>query len=405
MPNPNQTISRTLIATLGTLVALSAIAIDISLPAIPLIAADLGIAGADAQYVISAYLAGFGLAQLPIGLAADRIGRRPVLFCGLVLYLAASVGASFASSLPEVITARFVQGLGGAVGPVLARAIARDLAGGQEGARLQSLLISVLTIAPLMAPLVGSGLVTIWTWRAVFVATALIGGVVLVLAAAVVPETGQLRRHAHPLVHLGHGARAYFSRRSCWVGLGMLSLPMAGFTAVLTASSSVMADVFGVSPQQFGLLFSAWAVAFLASTLFNRRALTRRPPSSLLGFGTTLLSASGLLLALQLIAGDMGLAAFWGGIAVYILALGLLGPNATALILEDIPDYSGIAASISGTIQLGLGAATSLAVAWLYDGTTASLLAILTGAAAATLAWWWLLGRATWPDAARRQTP
>jgi MFS family permease len=146
-------LSRWFVASLGLLIAISALSIDIVLPALPAIAREFGVGERSAQYLVTAYLSGFAIGQLPIGLLADRSGRRVVIICALALFIVAGIGAAAATSVPAICGARFVQGLGGACGPVLARAIVRDVGGADHGARLMAMMMAILGLAPLLAPL------------------------------------------------------------------------------------------------------------------------------------------------------------------------------------------------------------------------------------------------------------
>lgn len=170
---------------LGLLSAIGPFAIDMYLPALPAIGAALRADVGAVQWSLTAFFLALGVGQLVYGPVSDMVGRRPPLFFGLGLFTLASVGCALATDVHTLVLLRFVQGLGAAAGMVIPRAVVRDLHTGTEAARLMSLLMLVFSVSPLLAPLVGSGVIALAGWRGVFwvVAVAALAGLVLVQRA------------------------------------------------------------------------------------------------------------------------------------------------------------------------------------------------------------------------------
>ena len=169
------TSSRRFVVVLGMLTSIVAFSIDIALPAIPPMVSDLGISMSVGQQVVGLFMAGMAAGQLPFGLISDRIGRMPVIYAGIALFTAAGFLATLSNDTDVLLIARFFQGVGASAGMVLARAIVRDVSSGKESARLMSIMVTIFTAAPMIAPLIGSMLVPLWGWRAPFLATAVTG--------------------------------------------------------------------------------------------------------------------------------------------------------------------------------------------------------------------------------------
>ena len=166
--------------TLLLLVVITAVAIDVSIPVLPIITEYFGVEKSQSQLIISTYLVGYGLFMIPLGMLSDRIGRLPIIYFGLIVYTVAGLLIAFAWSFELVLLGRFIQGIGGGVGPVIARAIARDLYAGKELAKIMSAIVAALAIATLVSPLAGSFLYALWGWQATFLVSPLLGLVVLI---------------------------------------------------------------------------------------------------------------------------------------------------------------------------------------------------------------------------------
>src|SRR6185503_11513943 len=174
---------------LGLLSAIGPFAIDMYLPALPSISADLNASTAATQMSLMAFFVAFGLSQMIYGPVADMVGRKPPLYFGLLLFAFASVGCAFAPSIEWRIAFRLIQGFGACAGMVIPRAIVRDLHTGIDATRLMSLIMLVFSVSPILAPLTGSALIVLFDWRAVFVAVTLASLLALAMIVYLLPET------------------------------------------------------------------------------------------------------------------------------------------------------------------------------------------------------------------------
>lgn len=370
-----------LIVLLAALVAFGPLSIDMYLPSLPLIAADLNAAQSDIQLTISVFLAGLFVGMLFYGPLSDKLGRRPLLLGGITLYLFASVACFLAVSSEWLIVARFLQALGAAAASVLARAIVRDLFPINEAARVLSLMHLVTMIATLMAPLVGGYLILLSGWRSLFVVLFVFAAIVLLASIWKIPEThhGSSRGSSLAAVFKAYG-RILFQPVAVGYILCM-SLTFAGMFAYITASPFVYIEYFGVSPQVYAWLFSLNIGGIILLVSLNARYVGHFGTQRLLIAGASLAAVSGLLLVLAGVTG-------WGGLPLIVVALlgfvsvtGVLGANCMASLLARFPEQAGAAAGIAVACQFGLGAIASSLVSALHDGSplVMALLVGLTG--------------------------
>ena len=351
---------------LGLLSAIGPFAIDMYLPALPDIGASLHAEVGPVQWSLTAFFLALGVGQVVYGPVSDMLGRKPPLYFGLALFVLTSIACALTSDIRMLVLLRFLQGLGAAAGTVIPRAVVRDLHTGHEAARLMSLLMLVFSVSPLLAPLIGSGVIALTGWRGVFWVVALLGVAGALMVRRTLPETlAPENRHAGTL---GNAARAYgvLLRDVHYLGLvGIGSFTMAGFFVFLAGSPFVFINHYGLTPVQYSLAFSINAAAFFVSAQFTAR-LGRR-------FGlepVTVWAASGagvmmvLLLAYYLLGGDD----MWVLLTCYFIASGCMGlviPTTSVLALDDHGPIAGTASALMGTLQMLIGT-VAMAVAGLF---------------------------------------
>ncbi|MDO8213173.1 multidrug effflux MFS transporter [Conexibacter sp. CPCC 206217] len=345
-----------LVVVLGALTAFGPLTMDLYLPGLPDLAEDLGTGVADVQVTVTACVLGLAFGQVLAGPIGDTFGRRRPLLIGLALFTLASVGCALASSIGMLNALRVVQGLAGATGITLARAMVRDSFEGAEVARMYSSLAAVVSVAPIVAPLVGALLLAVGNWRFLFLFLAVVGAVLLIVSAAWTAETlpRARRRSGHPADILRTYRdllrdRGYLSYT---VPLAMSAVLMFGF---LTASSFVYQDVYGVSPQVYGLLFGVNGCVLMASNIVNKRLVGRVPQRRLLEVGLVWIAGGGSVLAIAGIAGA-GAMVVIPLVSVACCGLGMVNPNATALALTEQKERAGSAAGLMGLLQFAAGA-------------------------------------------------
>lgn len=360
---------RRLIVLLAALQAFGPLSIDLYLPGLPLIAADLQSPESSIQLTITAFLLGLFIGMLFYGPLSDKYGRRPLLLGGISLYLLGSLGCILAQDANQLIALRFAQALGGAAASVLGRAVVRDLFPVNEAARVLSLMHLITMIATLIAPLLGGYLLLIFDWRALFVALMIFAGTVLAITAFKVPETNTgSARNASILGVFS----AYFRIIRHPLALGYIlcmSFSFAGMFAYITASPFVYINYFGVQPQHYAWLFSLNIGGIILFVTINARTVRRTGPRTMLLIGAGIAAASGIALLVTGLQGMGGLPAIVVGLFGYVGVTGVLGANCMASLLQHYPQQAGAAAGLAVATQFGLGALASSLVSALHDGT------------------------------------
>ena len=362
---------------LGALTALGPLTIDMYLPALPTIQRDLGTTASLTQLTLAAYFAGLGLGQLAYGPLTDRFGRKPPLYGGLVLYILASAACHFAPSVEVLIALRFLQAVGGAAGQVVTRAVVRDLYVGAPAAQILSRLILVMGVAPILAPLTGGWLLSVAGWRTIFAVLAVLGTGCLVLMIAVLPETAKTRAPRLDLGAIGAGLGALGRDRSFLAFTMTGAFSQAGMFAYISGSPFVLIELFHVSPQRFGWIFGANAVALITGSQINHRLLARRSPAQVLAPATLSLAVAGALLLAVAVSGRAGLAGIVVALFLFLANLGFIGSNAIALAMDKQGARAGLASAALGSLQFAISAAASSLVGLFNDGSARPMAAVM----------------------------
>ncbi|MEU0842048.1 Bcr/CflA family multidrug efflux MFS transporter [Streptomyces sp. NPDC005962] len=344
-----------LLIVLGALSAFGPLSLDMYLPALPALARDFAVPDAGVQLTLTSCLIGLAVGQLIAGPLSDRWGRRVPLLIGLAGYLAASVLCAFAPNVTALTGLRAVQGIAGAAGIVISRAIVRDLYEGTAAARFFSLLMLVNGLAPILAPVIGGQLLRFTSWRGVFLVLAAIGAVLLAATVIVVGETLPPARRRRG--GLGQTVRSFGTLlrdpdflRPAFAG----GFALAAMFAYISASSFVLQKTYGLDPQQFSVVFASNAAGIVLLGQGNARLLRRRSPSSLLRAGIALSAAGGGALLLSVLA-DFGVAAVLVSLFALVSSIGLIMPNSTALSMSGHPEMAGTASALLGLLQYALG--------------------------------------------------
>jgi DHA1 family bicyclomycin/chloramphenicol resistance-like MFS transporter len=372
---------RSFLLTLGLLTAVAALTIDLSLPAIPGMVRALATNLPHGQLIVGAFMLGMACGQIPAGLFSDRLGRLPVLYIGMGLFAVAAIVAALSQSIELMLTARFVQGMGGASAVVLSRAIVRDIASGKDAARLMSLMTMIFTVAPVVAPSFGALLVGYWGWRAPFVAIAMCGFALLIGIRNNLVETHHASASGHPLRQLQSSMIEFFSHRQSIFGLLLIIVPPAGFMSVIAVSAALVVEIYGYSVQAYGLIFACAGLSVLSGSFINRFLVTRFDLVPLCGTGVTLMAISAVQLVFIAWADAAAFIWLWGSICIFFFAVPIVLSNAMVLALDPLPRIAGVASSIIGTIQNVFGALGALVGATIYNGTVRNSILIIAIAA------------------------
>jgi DHA1 family bicyclomycin/chloramphenicol resistance-like MFS transporter len=347
------------VVVLAGLSAFAPVTTDLYLPALPRLGRDLGVTAASVEVTLTMCVVGIAVGQLLVGPLSDTLGRRRPLLAGLVLFIASSLGCAAAPSIAVLDVLRLLQGISGATGIVIARAMVRDMYSGVEAARLYATLGAIIPLAPILAPTVGGAILLVTSWRGIFAVQAGVGVVLLAAAALVTHETlAPADRHPGSV----RGALATYRdllhspRYSRVVAAG--SLGFAAFFAYISASSFVYQDVLGFSAQAFGLLFALNGIGLLATNVVNARLVRSVVPERLLRVGLATIAVAGVLAAGAAIAG-LGAWALLPLMFAIVCSMGLIMSNSIAVSMALESRRAGSAAALFGASQFFVGAAVA----------------------------------------------
>ncbi|MDR3506453.1 MAG: multidrug effflux MFS transporter [Caulobacteraceae bacterium] len=387
-PHVAAKISLGLVLLLGALTAFAPISIDMYLPSLPTIGRDLGGSASDAQITLATFLAGLAIGQFFYGPASDRWGRRWPLLFGIGLYIVGSAACALAPTMPMLALARFVQALGGCAGPVIGRAAVRDRYDARDSARVLSLLMLVMGLAPVVAPFIGAALLIVSGWRALFWVLFGFGGLMGVLTLVFLGETRSAETAAQARGE--HPARAYLTLMGHRQLLGYIvsgALSSAAVFAYVSAAPGLVMGFYGVPAGHFVWIFGANAASMIAMSQANGWLLRHRTPERILMSARPISVIFAFAMALDAWAG-------WGGIWGVLVPLffvfgtfGFIGPNTMAAGLSLDPRRMGSISALMGGVQFGVGALVSALITAMHDnGPRPLATVILVCMAASTLA-------------------
>ncbi|GAA0786438.1 multidrug effflux MFS transporter [Marinobacterium sediminicola] len=381
-----------LILMLAGLTALAPLSTDAYLPAIPTIAAELGISIHQVELSVSLFLAGFACGQLTGGPFSDRFGRRKAIFTGLSLFFLGACAAMLANSIETLLAARILQGFGGGVSVVNSAAVIRDRHSGRESARAMSRMASILMTAPLLAPVLGTVLLEVANWRSIFFFLASYALLMLLVLWLKLPETRTPQPGPMP-----NPLRSYATILSHRTALGYLlsvAFSYAGMFAFITGSSGSYIHYYGASPSLYTVLFGLNIVTLLACNQINIRLLHRFSSQQLLQMAqrVQLLTAGILMLVFTLTEAPLWvvvvLIMFYIGVQGFVISNGMAGTS------EFFPNMAATAAALVGASGFAAGALAGSLVGLLGDGTPLPMIAVmLTSSIAGNLLGLWLLPR------------
>lgn len=374
------------VALVAALMAMTALSIDIMLPALPAIGASLGVAAEnDRQLIVILYMAGFAAGQLIYGPLSDRYGRKPVLLAGLALFIVGSIGALASQTFTSLLAARLLQGLGAASPRVVAIAVVRDLYSGRQMARVMSLAMMVFIIIPVLAPTAGQILLHLGDWHMMFYVLLLMGAVVALWSSLRLPETAVHVLHHDKAPSLMQSLKAaLFEPRTFAYGIAG-GLMFGGLLAYVASAQQIFSGVFNAGdwfPILFGAVASVMALAsFVNSRLVERLGMRAVSHTALMGH---ILSA--LTLALLAELGLASLPVFVALVGCTFFFFGLIAPNFNALAMEPQGDNAGMASSVVGSVSTAIGAIAGGVIGASFNGTVVPLALGFAGCGLLTLA-------------------
>ncbi|WP_319410886.1 multidrug effflux MFS transporter [uncultured Cohaesibacter sp.] len=381
------------ISILGALMAFTSLSTDIYLPAMPKMAEELH---GDAELTVTGFLIGFAIAQLIWGPISDHIGRRKPLFIGMLVFVVGSVGCAMAQSIEQIVFWRVFQAFGACTGPMLSRAMIRDLYTRTRAAQMLSTLVMVMAIAPIAGPLLGGQIIRFSSWHAIFWLLAVIG-LLMFLSIFKLPETlpakaisGENRSPASIMSALRNYIALMKNREFMRYTLCVTFYYTSAYGFII-GSPFVYINYYGVDYQYYGYLFACNIVGVITMSYFNRFLLDRFSMDLLLRLSTGLSCLSMLALAGAVYSGVASLPVMIITIFIFFALNGIIAATATAAALDEVKT-AGSASALIGSLQYGSGIISSLLLTFFRDGTPwpmAWIMALFTLASLAVL----LLGR------------
>ncbi|MGM3181646.1 Bcr/CflA family multidrug efflux MFS transporter [Dickeya oryzae] len=344
-----------LIFILGLISMLMPIAIDMYLPALPVIAKEFSVDPGRVQMTLSSYVLGFAIGQVFYGPMSDSIGRKPVLLGGVLIFTLAAAACALSQTVEQLIHMRFLHGLSAASASVVINALLRDRFSKDEFSRMMSFVILVMTVAPLLAPIIGGALLFWLSWHAIFWTIAVASLVATVLVWLCVHETLPVERRQR--FRLRTTLMNFFQlvrHRRVFSYMFASGLSFSGMFAFLSAGPFVYIDLNGVSPQHFGYYFALNIVFLFLMTLLNSRIVSRMGAMFMFRLGLIIQFVMGIWLV-AVCSFHLGFFPLVLGVSVFVGCVATVASNAMAVILDDFPHMAGTASSLAGTLRFGLG--------------------------------------------------
>jgi DHA1 family bicyclomycin/chloramphenicol resistance-like MFS transporter len=360
---------------------------DLYLPALPAISAALGATTAASALTVSFYLVGFAAGQVAYGPLSDRRGRKQVMFVAMLIYCVATLACALAPTIETLIAARFLQAFGSSGAIVLSRAVVRDLYEGPRAGRELSLMAMIMGLAPIVGPVIGSGLLTAFSWRACFFFLVFAG---IAAAAAVywlLPETLRKREHMPSsglLASVGVVAR----NRGALAYVGMIAGGYGGLFAFISGSPFALQSVYALDPFGYALAFALASVGYIAGSWLAARLVTRIGIDRTIGWGVLCFAVASAAMIVATALAPEAVAGFVAPMTLYLFGLGLAMPQALAGALQPFPERAGAASSLIGCVQQAVAASTGVLVAHALADTAWPLVIGIAVPGVAALAIW-----------------
>jgi len=388
-----RSLSRSMILLLAAASALGPVAMQIMLPAIPVVRENFGISTGTAQLTLSLSMFSIALATLIYGPLSDRFGRRPVMLAGISITVLGSGLCMLAGSIEWLIAGRIVQAAGGAVGLVLARAIVRDVYDATDAAGIIATLVMVMVVMPMISPLVGGELLVRYDWHSIFYLVAVVALVMLVAMVKFLPETlsGPVAFTGVTSMLKGF-ARLFGSRVFSAYAFNVAFISVVFFTFI-SAAPEIMVSVLKRPPNEYGYYFVMVPAAFMAGNYVTRILSKRMGIQRMIALGSKL-SIAGIVIALLLqFAGLIHPLALFMPVALTTFGNGISLPNAQAGAINEFPNMAGSASGLTGFLQMALSAMAAQLVALLFNGTVYPMLLLMLVASVISLASFMLINQ------------
>jgi DHA1 family bicyclomycin/chloramphenicol resistance-like MFS transporter len=362
-----------LIALLAALTAFGPLSTDLYLPSLPSLALYFSVPASDVQLTLSVFLGAFAVSQLVYGPVSDRFGRRPALLAGAVLFAIGSLACALAPTIETLIAARFVQAVGACSGPVVCRAVVRDLYAPEQAARALAYIGAAMALAPAIGPVIGGVLEHGLGWRANFVLVAALAAASIATIWFALAESNRQRDAGAlaPARMLANYRRLLAHRQ--YRGLLLTATAMySGLFCFISGSSFVFIGAFELTPSQYGLCFGAVVCGYIAGSIISTRVGRRLGLHRLGVLGLTVLAGAGLLMAVAGIAWPLA-ATVLVPMILFMLGYGLAMPATVASALGPFPQIAGAASALIGFCQFAVAALIGYALSHAAPGSAAGM--------------------------------
>ncbi|MGW4857833.1 multidrug effflux MFS transporter [Kocuria palustris] len=348
-----------LILSLALLSAVSPLATDVYLPSFPEMTRELTTTGSAVQLTLTTFMIGLGLGQLVIGPLSDALGRRRPLLIGTVVCLLAGIVCALAPSIEVLVIARFVQGVSGAAGVVIARAIITDITRGATTVRLMNLMMIIGGVMPVIAPMAGGAILQVADWRGIFWVITAIVAVMVVGILTVVPDSLPAERRQHGGLRRMGSNIGRVLRTPVYVGGVVVSaMSFATLFAYVSASPFVIQSILGLPTMAYSLLFGLNALGMTSGSLILIRLAGRVPVQRTLGTELIALTAVAVALVVVVLIGVPAVPTL-ALLFCATTAMGFILGNASAVTMRAVPETSGTGSALMGALQFGMGALVS----------------------------------------------
>lgn len=398
--------SKLLAVLLTALSAFGPVSIDMYLPSLPSMVAEFHTSISQVQLTLSMFITGFAVGTLFLGPISDRYGRRPVIIGGCLIYTVASIACLWAPNIEILTMGRFVQAVGAAAGPVIGRAVVRDVYPRQDAARLMSYMASAIAVAPAVGPILGGWLQSLYGWQANFYLFSGFGLLMLLGSWSLLGETNPARGQIsiNPLKIIQTYGLLMKSRY--FIGHTLIvALVFSGLFSFLSGGSFLIIDLMGVAERNFGFVFMCVVAGFLSGALLsgtlNKKIGTLRTIElgSVVNVVACLLAVGCAALGLWRLPGLPGLASVVVPMALYFMSAALMLPNATAQVIAPYGSIAGAVSSLLGFLQMGLGAIAGAVVGMTFHDDAFPMMAqVAVLGIAGVLSYRLLIGRRSFKD-------
>ena len=357
------------IAILSALMACTSLSTDIYLPAMPTMGRDLH---GDAELTLTEFLVGFAFAQLFWGAISDKIGRKIPLLIGMVIFIVGSVGCAISTSMYELLAWRVFQAFGACVGPMLSRAMIRDLYGRTEAAKMLSTLAIVMAIAPIAGPMMGGHLLLWYSWHSIIIAAIMFIGIL------VLPETHpKEKRSTRSMVATYQNYWILLQNKGFMKYTLCVTCYYISTYAFLTASPYVYIDVFQVPTEYYGYLFCLNIIGVMILSAMNRRIVSAIRLDKLLRYASLFSAIAVVVVMILMMAGYTSLLLIVVGCFLFFSMNGVIAAVTNALALERAGKMAGSGAALLGAMQYGSGIISSLILTFLPHDSAIPMMSVI----------------------------